>query len=256
MQRLGVGILALLLSACGGSSGGSDGDSGLPGGGDSSGSGNQNVQAIDCSADKSQLVEIPVPEYAGNYSAYNGEYDELEGGGFDPENFVEIAAGMVVMMSMYSEEGFMHKGPRWTVVDDQLTTYLDYTKTAEGEVWQVTKNGFDGETQFNMQPSMRMEQPSDCGYNEYHYEDDGSLSSAFESSRYAWTLKSYNAGIQDGVIETEIAPDRSGRTVAVDIPPADDHPYTIMTWDGHGENIVIRYCNDKEGMDCVAAVAE
>lgn len=259
MKHVYLSVLALALTACGGSSsGGTNADSGNAGGdqggGDQSGG---SAQVIDCSADKSERSWMPVPEYAGSYSAYEGDYSTLpNGGGLDPENFVGIAQLSIVLMVSNSEEGMMHPGPRWTSVDAQLTQYLDYSHNAEGETWTFTKHGVDGDgTEFNQHVNFKLEQPANCGYNEYHYEDDGSLASVFKSSKYEWTMKTYDAGTQTGLIETEIQPDRSGRTVSQDFESSLDYPVTIMSWDKNGENILLEYCKTAAGSDCVSSTA-
>lgn len=258
MKRLGLSLFIFALTACGGGSG-SDSVDGNPAGGDQGGGdpSGGSAQAIDCSADKSERSWMPVPEYAGSYSAYEGDYSSLpSGGGLDPENFVGIAQLSIVLMVSNSEEGMMHPGPRWTSVDAQLTQYLDYSHNAEGEIWTFTKHGVDGDgTEFSQHVDFKLEQPANCGYNEYHYEDDGSLASVFKSSKYEWTMKTYDAGTQTGLIETEIQPDRSGRTVSQDFESSSDYPVTIMSWDQNGENILLEYCKTAAGSDCVSSTA-
>ena len=249
MKHLYVSVLALALTACGGgsSSGGTNPDSGN-GGGDQ---GRESPQAIDCSADKSQKLSIPVPEYAGSFSAYEGDYSSLPvGGGLDPENLVGMAQLGILLMVSGSNEGIMHPGPRWTNEQDQPTKYLDYSHNAEGEIWLFTQDGYDAENEL----SIRMEQSANCGYNEYQYED-GQLVRALESSKYEWTLKGYTAGVQDTLIETQISADRSGRTVAQDFNSVADYPVTIMTWDGNGENLLVKTCKTTAGTDCLSATA-
>lgn len=222
MKHVYLSVLALALTACGGSSsGGTNADSGNSGGDQ----GRDSPQAIDCSADKSQNLSIPVPEYAGSFSAYEGDYSSLPvGGGLDPENLVGMAQLGILLMVSGSNEGIMHPGPRWTNEQDQPTKYLEYSHNAEGEVWLFTQDGYDAENDL----TIRMEQPENCGYNEYQYED-GHLVRALESSKYEWTLKGYTAGVQDSLIETQISSDRSGRTVAQDFNSVADYPVTIMT---------------------------
>jgi len=259
VKHVYLSVLALALTACGGgsSSGGTNADSGNAGGDQGGGDqGRDSPQAIDCSADKSQNLNIPVPEYAGSFSAYQGGYSDFPvGGGLDPENLVGVAQLGILLMVSGSNEGIMHPGPSWVSVDGQLTQYLDYSHNAEGETWLFTKDGYDGENLFDMHLSIRMEQSTDCGYNEYQYEDDGNLARVLESSRYEWTLKGYTAGVQDSLIETQINTDRSGRTVAVSLPVDGDHPYTIMTWDGNGENVLLKYCETAAGTNCASATA-
>lgn len=245
MKHFGLYLFFFALTACGG------------GAGDSSDGGDQGVdlgngtQAIDCTADKSQNLSIPVPEYAGSFSAYQGGYSGFPvGGGLDPENLEGMAQLGILLMVSGSNEGIMHPGPRWTNEQDQPTKYLDYSHDAEGEIWLFTQDGYDAENEL----SIRMEQSADCGYNEYQYED-GHLVRALESSKYEWTLKGYTAGVQDSLIETQISADRRGRTVAVSLPVDGDHPYTIMTWDSNGENVLLKYCETAAGTNCASATA-
>ncbi|MBU2037547.1 MAG: hypothetical protein KKH95_00285 [Gammaproteobacteria bacterium] len=243
MKHFGLYLFVFALTACGA------GDS--SDGGDQGGDLGNGTQAIDCSADKSQNLSIPVPEYAGSFSAYQGGYSGFPvGGGLDPENLVGMAQLGILLMVSGSKEGIMHPGPRWTNEQDQPTKYLDYSHDAEGEIWLFTQDGYDAENEL----SIRMEQSADCGYNEYQYED-GHLVRALESSKYEWTLKGYTAGVQDSLIETQISADRSGRTVAVSLPIDGDHPYTIMSWDSNGENVLLKYCETAAGTNCASATA-
>ena len=68
-------------------------------------------------------------------------------------------------------------------------------------------------------------------------------------------MKTYDAGTQTGLIETEIQPDRSGRTVSQDFESSLDYPVTIMSWDKNGENILLEYCKTAAGSDCVSSTA-
>ncbi|MCB2386592.1 hypothetical protein [Thalassolituus alkanivorans] len=245
MKHFGLYLFVFALTACGGGAGDSSD------GGDQGGDLGNGTQAIDCSADKSQNLSIPVPEYAGSFSAYQGGYSGFPvGGGLDPENLVGMAQLGILLMVSGSNEGIMHPGPRWTNEQDQPTKYLDYSHDAEGEIWLFTQDGYDAENEL----SIRMEQSANCGYNEYQYED-GHLVRALESSKYEWTLKGYTAGVQDSLIETQISADRSGRTVAVSLPVDGDHPYTIMTWDSNGENVLLKYCETAAGTNCASATA-
>ncbi|MCA6058194.1 hypothetical protein HUF18_00250 [Thalassolituus sp. ST750PaO-4] len=240
-------LFVFALTACGGGAGAGDSSDG----GDQGGDLGNGTQAIDCSADKSQNLSIPVPEYAGSFSAYQGGYSSFPvGGGLDPENLVGMAQLGILLMVSGSKEGIMHPGPRWTNEQDQPTKYLDYSHDAEGEIWLFTQDGYDAENEL----SIRMEQSADCGYNEYQYED-GHLVRALESSKYEWTLKGYTAGVQDSLIETQISADRSGRTVAVSLPVDGDHPYTIMTWDSNGEKVLLKYCETAAGTNCASSTA-
>ncbi len=88
MKRFGLYLFVFALTACGGGAGDSSD------GGDQGGDLGNGTQAIDCSADKSQNLSIPVPEYAGSFSVYEGDYSSLPGGGrLDPENFVVWSDG-------------------------------------------------------------------------------------------------------------------------------------------------------------------
>lgn len=245
MKHFGLYLFVFALTACGGGAGDSSD------GGDQGGDLGNGAQAIDCSADKSQNLSIPVPEYAGSFSAYQGGYSGFPvGGGLDPENLVGMAQLGILLMVSGSKEGIMHPGPRWTNEQDQPTKYLDYSHDAEGEIWLFTQDGYDAENDL----TIRMEQPANCGYNEYQYED-GHLVRALESSKYEWTLKGYTAGVQDSLIETQISSDRSGRTVAQDFNSVADYPVTIMTWDGNGESLEVKTCKTAAGIDCASSTA-
>lgn len=257
-MRVVVVSTALLLAACGGSGGGSN-DDGLGGLPDTkppvTGPG---AQAIDCSIDKSQTLAHPLPEYPG-YIRPDGDI-----GGFDPQAMFDIAAGSLLLAMSKSEEGFLHTGPTWTIIDDNVTRTIRYQQhDSDGESWTVLLNGseeIDGETVvYDDRKSLEIFQYDDCNleYNTYD-ETNGSLESKYTtSSVYESLHQGFNSsGGVTAEIRTKVAADRSGVSLAIDKePPISEHPVTETTWDSAGELLQIRYCTGYQGYTASGCVA-
>lgn len=259
MRLLSVLPLTLILAACGGGSGGSG----------SNGDGldlpdikppvtGPGAQAIDCSIDKSKTLAHPLPEYPG-YSRPDGDI-----GGFDPQAMFEIAAAGLLLTMSKSEEGFLHTGPTWTIIDGNVTRTIRYQQDdSDGESWTVLLNGseeIDGETVvYDDRKSLEIFQHDDCNleYNTYH-KTNGSLetkyttSSVYESLHQAFD----SSGRVTAEIRTKVAADRSGVSLAIDKePPISEHPVTETTWDSQGNVLETRFCTGYQGYTASGCVA-
>jgi len=246
--------LTFSLIACGGS-GSSEDDTnidpnkGNPGGG---------VAFKDCSADQSGFTHIPLPEYHGNQAAYDEPAEDPGSpAGFAPESFVQMAQLGLMLGMAASNEGAMHAGPTWHIVDEDLNTQIQYAVIDTTETWTIVKNGMDSDgTVYSDHTDMMIEQTASCGLNILQYEDNGALEGRYESTAYEWTWKSYDEGELGGLIETTINQDGSGETVSEDFSDTkSDYPVTILTWDSTGEITVLKTCKTKAGTNCSIAVA-
>lgn len=248
MDMLRIVPLFLLLAACGGTSSGdnegSDLDIDIP---------EVSNQTIDCSPNNDSVFSIPLPEYPGNYSAYS----DPVGGGFDPENFVELSRGGLLLGIAKSEEGIIHEGPSWNIIDESLNTEIQYQIQGSDEIWSVVKNGSDSEGhQYINYTDLEIEQTASCGLNIRSYDDNGDLEGDYVSSTYAWTFDSYENGNLTGQIITTINQDRSGKTTSESfVEPKPDYPVTISEWDSNGDNVLIKTCKTKSGVNCQTAMA-
>lgn len=245
--------LTLSLMACGGGGSSTDDagnipDKNLPGNG---------TTFIDCSADDSGFVTLPVPEYPGSYSAYEAPIDVPGSSvGFSSESFVSLTAGSLLLGMAASEEGISHKGPTWNIVKEDLNTQIQYSVVDTTETWVVVKDGIDDDTVYSNHTDMKIEQTASCGLNILQYDENSNLEGHYESSAYAWTWKVYEDGELGGLIETTINQDRSGKTVSEDLSASkSDYPVTIITWDETGEQTLLKTCKTKAGTNCMTAVA-
>lgn len=253
MKKLWFLFLTLGLTACGGGSSGSD-ESSSPDKDISL----EDSAKIDCSADKSGLSNVPLPEYPGNFSAYDDPID-VPGSpvGFSSESFVTLTAGGLLIGMSASTEGWSHKGPAWNIVDEDLNTQIRYEMVGATETWLIVKNGMDSDGMtYSDHTDLKIEQTSSCGLNILQYDDNGGLEGHYESSAYEWTWKQYENGVLIGLIETNINQDRSGKTVSEDFSTLkSDYPVTILTWDESGQHTLLKICKTKEGSNCIAATA-
>ena len=253
MKKLLLLPLTLNLIACGGGASSEDDvntdpDKTIP---------TDRLSFRDCSNDQSGLTYTPLPEYPGNVSAYNEPIEEPGSPiGFLPESFVDLAAGGILIGIGASEEGLYHQGPQWTIVDEDLTTQINYAEIDNTETWTITKNGMDSDgTSYSNHTHMTIEQTASCGLNILQYEDNGDLSGHYESTTYEWTWKSYENGTLGGLIGTNINQDRSGKTISEDFSDTkSDYPVTIITWDSDGENVLLKTCKTDAGTDCQVVV--
>ncbi|MGK0444747.1 MAG: hypothetical protein ACJA1U_001683 [Bermanella sp.] len=252
MKKLVLLPFTLSLFACGGGGGSSkdDGiDKNVPG---------DNVTFIDCSADQSGITSMPLPEYPGSYSAYDAPVDVPGSSvGFSSEAFAELTAGGLLIGIAASNEGWAHSGPIWNIVDEDLTTQIQYSIIDTTETWLVVKDGMDDDgTIYSNHTDLKIEQTASCGLNILQYDDGGRLTGHYESSAYEWTWKVYEDGVLSGLIETNINQDRSGKTVSEDLSASkSDYPVTIITWDETGEQTLLKTCKTKAGTNCMTAVA-
>lgn len=248
MKNLGILPLTMALIACGGSS-----SDGTKNGDTTPNSSPDSRQTIDCSQDKSSVFQFPIPEYPGSLAAYTHN----EGGGFDPENFFAMAELGIMLGVSKSEEGMDHTGPTWRIVDESLTTTIEYTLNGSNETWTITKDGVDsGGDQYDEHVYLEVEQPATCGLSIRTYDDSGNLEGDFVLLAYEWTFTSYEEGQLTGQTVTEINLDRSGKTTSRNYEePLPDYPVTIVEWDSTGEDVLIKTCKTTAGEDCQTAVA-